>query len=119
MQLVSILILLLSQASIADVTAKRHVRENCQGSVCSSQSDNGASKEGGGSSDARKSTPMPEKERPQPRAGAGGEPAGTLYKNQPPKQNKNSSESRVGAGGDPPGASYKNRPPVAKESVPK
>jgi hypothetical protein len=116
MQLVSILILLLSQTAVADVTAKKPIRESCQETACSSRQDRGAKE--GNPRDARVSPDL-EKESPQPSSGAGGEPAGSLYKNQVPKRDTVSSGSRASAGGESPGASYKNRPPAATGSVPK
>lgn len=118
MKFVTVLILLLSQVAVADVTVRKPYRENCTGSACPSRPDSGANKGGANAGDDRVSA-MPEKESPQPSAGAGGEPAGASYKNQTLKQDKSSPEPHAGPGGQPPGAAYKNRPPTATGSAPK
>lgn len=118
MKLVSILIFLLSQSAIADVTTKKTNRESCTGSACSVRQDAGALKRGPSPSDSRE-PPKQEEEGPHPSAGAGGEPPGSSYKNQIPKQDKSSPQPSAGAGGEPPGASYKNLPPPTQGDAPK
>jgi hypothetical protein len=118
MKFVTVLILLLSQVAMADVTAKKPFRENCTGSACPSRPDSGANQGGANAGDDRMSA-RPERESPQPSAGAGGEPAGAAYKNQTLKQDKSSPDSHAGAGGQPPGAAYKNRLPTATGSAPR
>lgn len=117
MKLISILILLLSQSAIADVTTKKTNRESCTGSACSVRQDAGALKRGPSPSDSR--VPPKQEEGPHPSAGAGGEPPGSSYKNQIPKQDKASPRPSAGAGGEPPGASYKNLPPPTQGDAPK
>ena len=109
MTLLSILILMLSQAAIADVTAKNPIRENCQQSACTAQVA-GSVGHGGSPGDVRVLR-MQEKEGTQPSAGAGGKPPGSSYKNRNPKPDKTSPQPSAGAGGEPPGAAYNNRPP--------
>jgi len=118
MKRVSILILLMSQSAIADVTAKKPTSESCPGSACSVQQDAVALKRGPKPGDSLM-PPRQEQERPHPSAGAGGESPGSSYKNQFPRQDKSSPNPSAGAGGEPPGAAYKNRPPAATGSPPK
>lgn len=118
MTLISILILMLSQAAIADVTATKPIRESCQRSACAAGQDSGSIGHGAIPGDARVLR-MQEQEGPQPSASAGGEPPGSSYKNRNPKPDKTSPQPSAGTGGDPPGAAYKNRTPPAEGNAPK
>ena len=118
MNLVFMLMLLLSQAAMADVTTRKTYSENCQGPACPARQEAGVGGVGSSSTDAREALEQ-DKKSPQPTAGAGGEPPGALFKNQPPKQNRKSPKPTSGAGGEPPGAAYKNRPAPAPTITPK
>jgi hypothetical protein len=118
MNLVFMLMLLLSQAAMADMTTRKTYSENCQGPACPARQEGGVGGVGSSSTDVREA-PEQDKKSPHPTAGAGGEPPGALFKNQPPKQNRKSPKPTSGAGGEPPGAAYKNRPAPAPTITPK
>ncbi|HQU78571.1 MAG TPA: hypothetical protein PLU47_03780 [Azonexus sp.] len=91
MKLVSILMLLLSQAAMADATTKQPKPDNCPGATCPARQDGSAVDSQSKPADAR--APLKKgKESPKPTSGSGGEPPGALFKNVPPTAPKSAPE---------------------------
>lgn len=82
-KLVSLLMLLVAQAAMADATLRKPKPDNCPGATCPARQDGSAVDGKSKPADARV-PPKKNKESPQPAPGAGGEPPGALYKNPPP-----------------------------------